>query len=592
MIYYLSNNGNDSNNGNSIDSPFKTIARINNVIRANDTILIERNSIYREKLKTYEGCRVDSYGSGDKPIFDFATILEDMSIIVQDGEVCKIDLSNVSKFSGYIDTTTIDNVGFIIVNGNIYSFKKMSFDLLENKFDFYSSNKTLYIKCLKSEIESLSFASRQNMLDIYKGMTVSNIKFMNTGGHGMSFRCDDVMIESCDFENIGGSKLDYDGKRFGNGVEIWTEGRNIDVKKCSFNNIYDTATTIQGNNESTVQYFYENINIHHNTIQNCGQSFECWVKGAPESIIRNCSFSDNICIKTAKGSIPISRPNPYTNCHILFYETNIYDEDIKVKIKNNIFEIDEYPVYFFRNNPKYENVDQNLIIGYANSLIKNDSNMTLKNKNEFIETYNYDRNSKFIEKTDNTDLNGLINRFLIEGYKQSKIFNQLINLNGKILENRNLKTNEIVIPEVRINGDCWRKFATIKTYNANAKCTLLMNYSLVDDEVFCGDSGILKIHIAFASLNQQNKSGLYFSSYFTNSYIKTNDCFQIVYNETGNGEGTFDIFYKASCKIYAKLKLKLIDSYFSRNNIKFNFNLGESVTSLEGLGTIIEGTFI
>jgi hypothetical protein len=73
--YYVSPNGNDSNNGTSITTPWKTISKVNTrQLVAGDQILFERNGTYRGNLTiNYSGTDVNpilisTYGSGNNPI--------------------------------------------------------------------------------------------------------------------------------------------------------------------------------------------------------------------------------------------------------------------------------------------------------------------------------------------------------------------------------------------------------------------------------------------------------------------------------------------------------------------------------------------
>lgn len=590
MNYYLSNNGSDSNSGTSIEYPYKTIEKINSVISKNDNVYIECNSVYYEKLKTYKGCTINSYGVGDKPIFDFSTILNSIQNIIEENGLCKISLSDTSLFNGHINTSVIDNIGFIIVNGDIYANKKFSKELLTDKFDFYSGNSTLYIKCSKSDIFSLAFCTNENMLTLYNDMTVKNITFKNTGGHGINFTCDNILIEKCDFINIGGSYLREDGTRYGNGVQIWTKAKNCDINNCYFENIYDTATTIQGDAKATNKYEYVNISIHHNTIKKCAQSFELWVKGTTDSVIRNCCFNDNICIETGKGSLPLTRPDKSSNCHILFYETRLYNEKMGVTIENNIFEVEDYPLYFFAFDPKYDKADNNLIIGYEDSKLLSSADFTIKDKNDFINSFNYDRNSKFLIKDKNKNLYGLLNSLLIENYKKSKMLKQVLTSSSHNDTLTEQIADGIVIPYVTSSDDSWNSIARITCDNVYSRGTFILNYTLCGDEMLCGDSGFIKIHIAFKSSDKSNASGVYYNQHFTNKYIINNNCFILVYNNVDE-KHLFDLYYKTSTKVYAKLKIKMIDSY-SSTSTNFEFKNDIILNSITDIGTIIESTLV
>lgn len=73
--YYVSNNGDDSNDGLTPETPFATLERLGDVSFAfGDTVFFERGSIWRKaelpmSLIFTEGITLSAYGEGDKPRF-------------------------------------------------------------------------------------------------------------------------------------------------------------------------------------------------------------------------------------------------------------------------------------------------------------------------------------------------------------------------------------------------------------------------------------------------------------------------------------------------------------------------------------------
>ena len=77
IVYYVDSVfGSDSNQGNSISAPWKTIARVNNASLApGDSVMFKRGGVWREQL-TVPGSgeagnyiTFGAYGAGEKPIF-------------------------------------------------------------------------------------------------------------------------------------------------------------------------------------------------------------------------------------------------------------------------------------------------------------------------------------------------------------------------------------------------------------------------------------------------------------------------------------------------------------------------------------------
>ena len=80
--YYVSNSGNDSNDGSSINSPFKTINKLNTlVLKAGDNILFKKGDTFRGRLDIKQSGQsnnpitISSYGTGIAPIIAGSTIV-------------------------------------------------------------------------------------------------------------------------------------------------------------------------------------------------------------------------------------------------------------------------------------------------------------------------------------------------------------------------------------------------------------------------------------------------------------------------------------------------------------------------------------
>lgn len=58
--YYVSNSGNDANNGTSLETPLKTIQRAMGKVAPGDTVLV-RGGTYREEVSAYRGGTADNY---------------------------------------------------------------------------------------------------------------------------------------------------------------------------------------------------------------------------------------------------------------------------------------------------------------------------------------------------------------------------------------------------------------------------------------------------------------------------------------------------------------------------------------------------
>lgn len=134
---------------------------------------------------------------------------------------------------------------------------------------------------------------------------IDGITIRDTGAHGMAkkdYPIENVIITNCVIENIGGSYINDDGDRYGNGIEFWHQAKNTVVRKCIFKNIFDSAYTLQGS--EVVDGFYNNL-CEENIFINCTYPIEMSCHNG--NSIENCYFENNI----VKNNIIINQGQGY-----------------------------------------------------------------------------------------------------------------------------------------------------------------------------------------------------------------------------------------------------------------------------------------
>ncbi len=69
VVFYVSNDGSDSNSGISTDSPFKTMTAASRKVSTGDVILLRRGDVFRESVAIEaKYIEVNAYGPADKPL--------------------------------------------------------------------------------------------------------------------------------------------------------------------------------------------------------------------------------------------------------------------------------------------------------------------------------------------------------------------------------------------------------------------------------------------------------------------------------------------------------------------------------------------
>ena len=78
--YYLSNQGNDANDGLSPQTAWQTLEQVNNTTLADgDTILLQRGQVFRGELnprRVYTHLTYGAYGQGPRPVISGSIVIQ------------------------------------------------------------------------------------------------------------------------------------------------------------------------------------------------------------------------------------------------------------------------------------------------------------------------------------------------------------------------------------------------------------------------------------------------------------------------------------------------------------------------------------
>ena len=236
-VYYVSNRGSDDNDGTSESKPFKTIAKVNEVLENlssgllgnlySATVCFERGGVWRgEQLLAISDLTVTAYGTGAKPVimgspengggsanaskwtevqpniwrYEGSDKWADVgNIVFNDGKSYANKIIQLYvKQEGWTNYALTD---FTNAPAQKYSFK--SYTDLKNDLDFYhdkdfdggdgSSGATGYLYlCSTSNpaerFRSIEFATKNNLVYIHStdNVTIDNICFKYEGGHAIA----------------------------------------------------------------------------------------------------------------------------------------------------------------------------------------------------------------------------------------------------------------------------------------------------------------------------------------------------------------------------------------------------------------------
>ncbi len=337
-VYYVSNQGSDARDGQSPETAWQSLARVNTgPLKPNDVIRFHRGDTWRGQLIPHSGNETGhvaygAYGVGEKPL-----LLGSVSANKPDD--WRREQENIwTTVSSYAT-----DVGNIIFNeGKSTGVKKWSQDDLKQQGDYWYNREAKQVKmyCPKNPATlytSIELALKRHIISVggKRYITFEDLALRYGAAHGIG--CSNthhLIVRRCDVSYIGGGHqfTTADGRpvRYGNGIEFWNNAHDHLVEKCRLWEIYDAALTNQNNAPNVKQY---NITYRQNLIWNCEYSFEYWNR--PEnSLTHNIYFDNNTCVNAGHGWGHRQRPDP-SGRHLCFYSSPAAAHDIY--LRNNIF---------------------------------------------------------------------------------------------------------------------------------------------------------------------------------------------------------------------------------------------------------------
>lgn len=390
--YYVSNQGNDNNDGLSPNTPIATISAVNKLnLQAGDVVYFQRGGVWRGSVKAYtDGVAYSAYGEGNKPelygsSYNYAEV----------GEWIETDAPNVYKYSKPIKA----DVGNIIFNNgeangikcviaqqngvtyNTTTGKEFDTyaDLKDDLHFFHNSNgsKELYLCSLKGNpsdlYESIEFAEGIDIIETKwsDNITIDNITFRYSGNFAVSaLACEGLTVQNCEFYWIGGS-IQYDAVRFGNGVQIWGQAKNFTVDNCYFNQIYDAAVTFQfsGDTDRVEDEIHcENINFTNNVMEYCNYSVEYFLDHTQNTVkdFKDFTISGNHMWYAGYG-LCSQRADKGHDAHIKSWKSANVNKG-NFNVNNNVFAIAKTYIAetYSMNENEGANYDSNTYIQFLN----------------------------------------------------------------------------------------------------------------------------------------------------------------------------------------------------------------------------------
>ncbi len=382
-VYFVSPTGNDSNDGLTPLTAWKTLARVSNApdLEPGDVVLLQRGAMFRgHNIGMRPGVTYSAYGEGPKPVINCSP---------ENGA----GANNWKKVPGtkniWVYKNPMPEVGMIVFDDGATHGVKHIPDYIDGKFyvrdtdgktpydfktelkenfhffhegvytlfpsgrpDMYGGPSTgkLYLYCDMGNpgavFSSIEFNIRASGLrGGQKNVTVDNLCIMHAGVHGIACgTMENLTVRNCVFGWIGGAIQMYTEKgrvvRLGNGIEIYGGCKNYKVENNYIYQCYDAGATHQFSAGGDRDITMVNTLYRNNLIEYCIYSIEYFL-GVPAEgsgatrFMKKTVIKDNI-MRYAGFGFGEQRPDKKSAAHIKSWDHYNNSEDFV--IENNIMD--------------------------------------------------------------------------------------------------------------------------------------------------------------------------------------------------------------------------------------------------------------
>ena len=416
-IYYVSENGNDSNNGTSPESAWATIDRVNKAsLKSGDAVLFECGGLFRGGVKTVSGVTYASYGTGVKPviiqsvrnyaegnlwtmedasrnIWRLTVRVDDPGIIVFDAHQRAIEYVKEDVAKRIWDINGVTETGYSLLekstDDKVYYWGTKDTDFLS--FNPYGKSYDLYLKSEKdpNTFESIEIGEDIAVFEVGGNMnvTVDGLCLKYSGGCTVSASGTVVYgltVTNCVFSYSGGSLISSNNmkdSRYGNAIQIFGGCDGFTVENNWIYEIFDTGITFQYHYASGKPKMV-NIQISNNLVERCYWCLEWWIAQDSKTAIKdpevgNVQVSNNILRDGFDSWGTMQHPKPQwgamlssgfgtTNLSDFIIENNIFD---RTHISSNPEIVTRMLVLSMNNGNKNIEYTNNLFVQHSNQLI-------------------------------------------------------------------------------------------------------------------------------------------------------------------------------------------------------------------------------
>jgi len=393
--YFVSNSGNDQNDGLSPESSWATLRKVSEAeLNEGDGVLFRRGDVFRGKVMTKSGITYAAYGEGEKPklygwdknlsdpslweLYDSdksiwrmkELILDPGTLVFNDGEYHSIKLIPSYIKGRFVcrndESKLFDMREEMVRDLDIYWHFDSILTTSPSKGEDFpipamgeNSLGTLYLRSDKGNpadrFSSIEAVTRRPMFAVGSNhdVHIDNICMKYIGIHAVAAGGECVRglrVTNCEIGWIGGTIQHYYGTdpnypqgrrgtvtRYGNGIEIYGGCDNYEVSNCYIYQAYDAGITHQVTTQGKKRVM-SNVLYKNNLVEQCVYSIEYFLEmnnGDTESYMDGIEMCGNILRFSGYGWGQ-QRHNTDTPAHIKGWSyTNVARN---YSVHNNIFD--------------------------------------------------------------------------------------------------------------------------------------------------------------------------------------------------------------------------------------------------------------
>lgn len=286
QTFFFSSDGDDNNSGLSSDYPKKNLENFSGMTNVN--LLLKCGDVFymSSSFEVGSNCMIAAYGEGARPtLYYYSDLNCTFSKVSGQKNVWVADLKALDDIYTGAQSKDNCNIGQLIIDGDINWNRlvwssKLDFDIttvIEDTWaiDWIESKLYLWSDTDPNKSDILYSSSGKGLtLSGVSNVEIKGIEITGVGRHGIDMKdVENVCIEACFLHEIGGSVLRQAGIRYGNAIQLWGSGENVEVRYnyCSW--VFDTCFTNQGDGSDDYEanvIFEENIGAH------CFWGIESW----------------------------------------------------------------------------------------------------------------------------------------------------------------------------------------------------------------------------------------------------------------------------------------------------------------------------